>query len=309
VPIINLSINHREGPKPTMSDVLDPIAGLAEGTRTRAIEFICHVEGAAAFLKAAHASDRVRIEPADSTAQRRASGGHRGWYSYVLTHAASQLRQIIVVFDKHPARGPDAGAELEAFRMLADLTTAGPQLHALVRRDRSLAVKELARHLDLVRQQFEATAALADTLDDSGAPEGDDTDKPSDAAFEDVSEALLEQAGGSLSLTEATKLLGVSRQALHKRIVAGTALAMMVGNELAVPKLQFSKKGDRSEILPGVGPVTKLFKETGAGPWMALQFLANPDPNLGSSPIEALRIGDARPVLQAARAHLHMDEE
>jgi hypothetical protein len=84
---------------------------------------------------------------------------------------------------------------------------------------------------------------------------------------------------------------------------------MMVGNELAVPKLQFSEKGGRSEVLAGVGPVTKLFKEAGAGPWMALQFLVGPDPNLGRSPIEALRIGDERPVLQAARAHLHMDEE
>jgi hypothetical protein len=113
----------------------------------------------------------VRIEPTDNIVRRRKSGGHRGWYSYVLTHAASQLRQLIVVFDKHPARGPNAGAELEAFRMLAELTTAGPQLQALVRRDRSLAVRELARHLDLVRKQFEATAALTDALDDAVVPE------------------------------------------------------------------------------------------------------------------------------------------
>jgi hypothetical protein len=289
-----------------MSEVLDPVSGFGEASRARAIELICHIEGAVAFLKVAHAGDRVKIEPAED-AVGRALAGHRGWYSSVLTKAAAQLHQIIVVFDQHPVRGPRAGAEIEAFRVLADLTTAGPQLQALVRRNRTFAVKELAKHLDLVRQQFEATAALEDTLADAKAPEGDSPN--SGATFEGVSEALLERAGGSLSLTQATKLLGVSRQALHKRIAAGTALGMMIGNEIAVPKLQFSEKGGRQEILPGVGSVTKLFKDSEAGPWMALRFLVDPDPNLGKSPIDALRAGDERLVEQAARAYLHLDEE
>ncbi len=289
-----------------MSEVLDPVSGFGDAARARAIELICHVEGAAAFLKVAHAGDRVKIEPAEDTVGR-ASAAHRGWYSSVLTKAAAQLRQIIIVFDQHPARGPRSGAEIEAFRVLADLTTAGPQLQALVRRNRILAVKELAKHLDLVRQQFEATAALEDTLADAEAPEGDLPH--SGASFEGINEALLERAGGSVSLTQATKLLGVSRQALHKRIAAGTALGMMIGKEIAVPKLQFSEKGGRREILPGVGTVTKLFKDSEAGPWMALQFLADPDPNLGKSPIEALRAGDERLVEQAARAYLQLDEE
>jgi hypothetical protein len=84
---------------------------------------------------------------------------------------------------------------------------------------------------------------------------------------------------------------------------------MMIGSEIAVPKLQFSNKGGRQEILPGVGTVTKLFKDSEAGPWMALQFLVDPDPNLGKSPIEALRAGDKRLVEQAARVHLHLDEK
>lgn len=288
-----------------MSEVLDPVLGLGEASRTRAVELICHVEGAVAFLKAAHAGDRVKIEPTED-AVGRAKARHRGWYSSVLTKTAAQLHQIIVVFDQHPVRGPRAGAEIEAFRVLSDLTTAGPQLQALVRRDRTLAVKELAKHLDLVRQQFEATAALEDTLADTEAPDGDSPN--SDASFEGVSEALLERAGGSLSLTQATKLLGVSRQALHKRIAAGTALGMMVGNEIAVPKLQFSEQGGRQEILPGVGTVTRLFKDSAAGPWMALQFLVEPDPNLGKSPIEALRAGDESLVEHAARAYLQLDE-
>ena len=55
--------------------------------------------------------------------------------------------------------------------------------------------------------------------------------------------------------------------------------------------------------------MTKLFKDSEAGPWMALQFLVDPDPNFGRSPIEALRAGDERLVEQAARGYLHLDEE
>src|ERR1700733_2970733 len=101
-----------------MSEVLDPVSGLGEASRDRAIELICHIEGAVAFLKGAHAGDRVRIEPADYVVGR-AQTVHRGLCSSVLTKTAAQLHQIIVVFDKHPARGPDAGAEIEAFRVLA----------------------------------------------------------------------------------------------------------------------------------------------------------------------------------------------
>jgi hypothetical protein len=294
-----------------MSDVLGFLPTSDWSARAKATQFVCQVEGAAAFLKAAHADDRVRIEPPKPAARRVEPPRHGGWYSIVLHAAATQLRQIIVVFDKHPAQGRGAAAELEAFRMLSELTTAGPQLLALVRQNRSLAVRELARHLEFVREQFEATAALEDTLairtdnDGAGAPAAD----ADDLSFGRIRDALVDRAGGTLSLTEATELLGVSRQALHKRIVAGTALGMMVANEIAVPRLQIAERDGRHAILPGIGVVTKLFKRADAGPWMALQFLVDLDPNLGRAPIEVLREGDEQSVVRAARAHLHLDEE
>jgi hypothetical protein len=210
----------------------------------------------------------------------------------------------------HPAKGPGVGAEHEAFRMLSELTTAGPQLLALAQRDRTFAVKERARDLEFVRQQFEATAALEDTLatgtDEGGA--GAPVADADDLAFGRVRDALVDRAGGTLSLTEATELLGVSRQVLHKRIVTGTALGMMLGNEIAVPSLQIAERGGRHAILPGIGAVTKLFKQADAGPWMASQFLFDSDPNLNRAPIEVPREGDERSVVRAARAHLHLDE-
>jgi hypothetical protein len=38
---------------------------------------------------------------------------------------------------------------------------------------------------------------------------------------------------------------------------------------------------------------------------MALQFLADPDPDLGKAPIEALRAGEGQAVIQAAHASAH----
>ena len=290
-----------------MTKLLEHITAPVEAAQAqaRAAQFICQVEGAAAFLKAAHLSDRVKIAPLE---KRMASARHRGWFSVVLTATAQQLRQMLVVFDKHPARGSGAGAELEAFRMLSELTMASPQLLALVRRDRTQAVKELAKHLEFVGQQFEATAALEDSLAGEPGPNGDVSTGADRASFQDVRDALLDRAGGALSLTDAAGLLGITRQALHKRIVASTALGMMIESEIAVPKLQIVKREGEHRILAGVGSVAKLFKKTGGGPWMALQFLVDPDPNLGLAPIEALLAGDERVVVQAARALLRMDE-
>jgi hypothetical protein len=127
--------------------------------------------------------------------------------------------------------------------------------------------------------------------------------------FVRIRNALLDRAGGSLSLTEAALQLNVSQKELHKRIKAGTALGMMVGTEIVVPRLQIVEPDGRYSVLPGIDEVKKLFEEAEAGPWMALQFLIDPDPNLGMSPIETLRQGKKDAVIRAMRAHLHLDEE
>ena len=293
-----------------MSDMLNYVeAPGGSPTLSRAKQFICQVEGAAAFLKAAHSDDHVTIDPPSGRSRREGVVKPRGWYSNVITTATRQLRHIILVFDKHPARGSGAAAELEAFRILSEVTTAGPQLQVLVHRNRTLAVKELTKHLELIWRQFEATAELADTLaDDLGANDDSDAKDADKSDFGHMSAALLDRAGGALSLTEAAKLLGVTRQALHKRIATGSTLGMMIGAEIAVPKLQIAERDGRQKILPGIDAVTKLFKRAGAGPWMALQFLVDKDPNLHRPPIDLLRAGDGRSVLQAAGTHLRLDE-
>jgi hypothetical protein len=276
-------------------------------THERANQFVARVEGAAALLKLAHAGEPIRIDPPHSKTRTV----RRQWYSAAISEATTKLHRIIVVFTRHPASGQGVEAELEAFRALSDLTPAGPQLWKLAKVDRVLACKELAKHLEIVLIQYEKTADLMERLatdagkDDNETPSSD----PNSLDFARVRNALLGRAGGSLSLTQAAALLNVSRQALHKRILAGTALGMMVGTEIAVPRLQIVEANGRHAVQPGIGHLTKLFKQAEAGPWMALQFLVDPDPNLGRPPIEALRQGEKDAVVQAARAYLRLDEE
>lgn len=131
----------------------------------------------------------------------------------------------------------------------------------------------------------------------------------SEARFAEMTRLLLQRAGGGLSLTEAAKLLGTSRQALHKRVKSGSALGMMEGDELVLPKFQFVEKHDRTSILDGLAKVIKLFDASRAGRWSALQFLIEQDPNLAMAPVDVLKTGEVQQVANAAAAYLDVDED
>lgn len=300
------SINPSDGVVHAMSDLLElQPAGQASVLR-RVTEYVSHVEGAAAILEAALPEEAAR------SCRRRIPRGHRsrGWYAIAVESASDRLEWVLTTLGSRPVQGPSHLAEFLAFATLSELTTADRLLVDLGRRDWAAGVKALGTHLRLLRRQFEETAALEETLGiEAGAAVGEATN-PDERTFEHARDALLERAGGAFSLTEAAQMLGISRQALHKRIAGGTALGMMdLSNEIVVPKLQIATAGEKPVILPGVDAVTKLFKKAAAGPWMALQFLVDADPNLGRTPIAALQAGAREAVVQAARAHLHLDEE
>jgi hypothetical protein len=294
-----------------MSDLVEPSSAIDAFASSKVTHFVRQVEGAAAFLEAAHLGGKTRIPALNKPARMLSGETKQSWYSFVVTAAVKRLHDIMTVFTKHPAEGAGAAAEFEAFKMLADLTPAGPQLLTLAGRDRRLAFEELAKYMEFVEREFELTAALEERLAaTAGGPTTEPAAEASGAAdFGRVREALLKRAGGAFSLTEAAAALHVTRQALHKRISSGSALGMMVENEIAVPKLQIIGHHGAARILNGVDAVTKLFRRAEAGPWMALQFLVDPDPNLGQAPIAALRAACVQPVIEAARAHLRLDEE
>jgi hypothetical protein len=128
--------------------------------------------------------------------------------------------------------------------------------------------------------------------------------------FTAAREALLERAGGWLSLTEAASAVGKTWQWLYHKLQVGSALGMMRDGEMVMPKLQFVEEAsERNLILPGVDKVVRLFRLASAGPWSVLQFLVDIDPNLGRAPIDVLRSRDANAVEHAAKVHLGMGEE
>ena len=130
-----------------------------------------------------------------------------------------------------------------------------------------------------------------------------------ETTFETSRDKLVERSGGVLTLRDAAARLGITKQALQKRIHASAALGMMIGDRIVVPALQMTTEGGTTRILAGMDKVTQAFAEAGATGWCALQFLVDPDPNLeGHLPVDLLREGRVQEVVQAARACLGLDE-
>lgn len=265
------------------------------------IAFPPRISHAAILLSAAFAEAQVRDFRLPHHRLSRPNRGEDPWYSSLVDtclQSAREIRRALI----HEWTPTERAERLwrDAFATLSELSPAQHELLRLFNQDRSKASVELARHLDLATQQFELSAKLLAAFEDS---EPIDTDEQ---RFATLRASLLERAGGGLSLTDGAKLLGVTRQALHKRIKAGTALGMMNGEELVLPKLQWDTTDKRVRFVPGLADIVKTFGE--AGGWSALQFLLENNPNLGRPPIDALRGGDIEPAVAAARAYLGLDE-
>ncbi len=206
---------------------------------------------------------------------------------------------------------------LRALQQLAPLTPSPFRVLQLAGDDLPKALTETARYMEAVDARLEAARAFF-TLHFVGRgpaeiPAGDSHHQPPRAAppsFEQIRDDLLRQAGGSHGLAEAASLLGISRQAMHKRINADSALGMMLDKQIVLPKLQFVAREGGLEIVPGLRDVLAVFREGKASGWPALQFLAAGDPNLdGKRPIDELKAGEVEDVVQAARVHLDLDSD
>jgi hypothetical protein len=257
--------------------------------------YIARVDAAAALLSAAHPT---RPPPRRRPGRRRVT---TTWFGTLVGSALDRTSEVLAALDRPSPATEYAAEEGAAFALLADLTPFKPQLMALHRTDSARALRELAIQLRATQAQF---ASAADMLASPADPAAlDDAGR-----FLAARDALLREAGGALSLTEAAQALGVTRQALHKRIHAGSALGMMVDGTIVVPSVQFVQAGAKRTIVAGLDGVVKPFLASGAGPWAALQFLIEPDPNLGCPPVEALRADRSEDVTRAAQARLHLDE-
>lgn len=284
---------------------------VSEATASPALRLVFvfnyRIQSAALLMSAAFEEAAVRdFDFIKTRSVSHRSSTNRTWYSSIVRNVFDCSRQVrnALVHEWKPTPRAERLA-IDAFVILSDLTPARNELLRLCRYDRPRAFSELARHVELAADQFRLSADLLAEVEGASRPQ----ELRSEVRFAEMSHLLLQRGGGGLSLTEAAKLLGTSRQALHKRVKTGSALGLMDGSELILPKFQFVEADGRISILEGLAKIVKLFDATKAGRWSALQFLLDQDPNLAVAPIQALKTGEAEKVAAAAAAYLDVDED
>lgn len=278
------------------------------GQLTSLTRLMVYIDQAALLMSAVFAAANIRdFVPGRRRQTIRPKDDATRWYAALANEVLTRLSEIRNSFTHGWPQSPEADAlAAEAIALLAELTPVPSQIVALYQRNRAEGLGELARQLEVVDRQYALAASLI------GRPEaGEGAQSPSElssAEFAAAREALLAAAGGALTLTEAAQTLGMTRQNLHKRIHAGSALGMLLDSRIVVPKLQLIGSDGRTALVAGIDRVVRPFLETKAGAWSALQFLLDPDPILGRPPIEALRAGDVSGAEHAARAYLGLDD-
>ena len=107
----------------------------------------------------------------------------------------------------------------------------------------------------------------------------------------------LQESGGAFDLGQVTELLGISRQAVDKKVKDDALLAVPGPNgQRRYPVVQFTEDG----IVPGLKQVLSALP-SGSG-WFRLNFLVNRDPRLdGRRPIDLLKAAQVDLVVAAAR--------
>jgi len=268
--------------------------------------FNMRIHCAALLLSAAfHEAAVTDFDFAKYRYAERRSRTKKSWYRSVVDDCLIVSKEVHNALIHHWRPTPRAERlAIDAFVVLSDLTPARAELLRLCRYDRSRAFSELAKHVDLATDQFRLSADLLAEVD-ATSPQIETSDEQ---RFADISTALLERAGGGVSLTEGAKLLGITRQALHKRVKSGSALGMMHGEELTLPKFQFIDERGKMRLIEGLARVVSLFDKSGAGRWSALQFLIDKDPNLADTPSRILVEGRVEDVVNAAKAYVEADE-
>jgi hypothetical protein len=225
-----------------------------------------------------------------------------------LRQARFDLATVRGLAERIAASGEAAPAGVEQIvHRLAGQFLAGSLLRAEAKRDPAQALRRLSRYLEGLEWQLDDQLAATERPAEPPRPvprepAGDDADDPG-------LDTLMERAGGAWSLAEAAEHCGVTRQAMHARLKAGTAFGLMQGREYRLPRAQFVEADGRATPLPGLVPVIGLFRAWSTAGAPLLEFLVSPSPHLDVTPLEALRAGRAEAVLAAARTRLDLEDE
>lgn len=108
--------------------------------------------------------------------------------------------------------------------------------------------------------------------------------------------------GELLTSAEARALLGgISREALRKRVLSGSVLALRDDADLIrYPRWQFDAAN--SAPFRAIKELNEIFGEAGLDPWTLAAFATAPQPELDDrAPVDAFADADLEPLLLAAR--------
>jgi hypothetical protein len=110
---------------------------------------------------------------------------------------------------------------------------------------------------------------------------------------------ITEKLGGTLSVEQVSKLIGISRQAVDKRRSQNQLIGLTQGRRgYAYPAFQF----EDGKTLDGLKEVLDAL--SGHDPWMQSIFFANGNDRLnGRTALDALRQGETEEVVRAAEAY------
>lgn len=114
-----------------------------------------------------------------------------------------------------------------------------------------------------------------------------------------VCEDLIERAGGTLRAGVVAKMLGVSEEAIRKRLRTRTLIGIKSGRAYRIPAVQFQN----GQEVAGLRDVLRVMPVE--SPWMRLNWLMSPEPRMGDRvPIEMLREGkETLKVIEAAQLY------
>jgi len=133
---------------------------------------------------------------------------------------------------------------------------------------------------------------------------------PNDAEVLGRRAAMVVLAGGAweralgelLTSAEARILLGgISREALRKRVLSGSVIALRDDADLIrYPRWQFDAAN--STPFGAIKKLNEVFGEAGLDPWTLAAFATSPQPELGDrAPVVAFADADLDPLLLSAR--------
>lgn len=110
---------------------------------------------------------------------------------------------------------------------------------------------------------------------------------------------ILEVEGGVVSPSQVSKLLGISRQAVSQRRMAGKLLGIRLARGFTFPIWQFHD----GELIHGMEGILAALGDI--DPWMQMAFFLNRNSTLGNRrPLDVLKRGETDSAMHAAYAYL-----